>query len=81
MLEPLVKRFLAGAAITAALAFFAEVVFAGVAGAADTDLCRWLVADITAKSGVASILNSRGARGDRCIVGGSRGGWPKGMHC
>ena len=75
-LEPLVKRFVADAAITAALAFFAEVVFAGVAGAADTDLCRWLVADMTAKF---CILNGRGARGVRSFAGDSRGGWLKGM--
>ena len=50
------RRFLASAAITAALALFAEVVLAGVAGAADTNLRRWFLADVTLKLGAAGIL-------------------------
>ncbi len=81
-LEPLVKRFLADAAITAALAFFAEVVFAGVARAADTDLRGWFLTDITVELAVAGILNGRRASGVRCFAGGSRRGWLKRMvHC
>ena len=76
------KRFLADAAITAAPAFFAEVVFAGVAGAAYTDFRGWFLADITVELAVAGILSGRRARGVRCFAGGSRWEWLKRMvHC
>ena len=60
--KQLVRCFLASAAITAALALFAEVVLAGVAGAADTNLRRWFLADVTLKLGAAGILGWYGAR-------------------
>ena len=73
------RRFLASAAITAALALFAEVVLAGVAGAADTNLRRWFLADVTLKLGAAGILGWYGARTFRRLAGGFRGRRLKGL--
>ena len=65
------RCFLASTAITAALALFAEVVFAGVAGATDTNLRRWFLADVAVELGGAGILGCRGARTFRRLAGGS----------